>query len=145
MAIPIPSPLIEFILLGPQDDRRQIQDSPILGDVWVEFGKTPSKALDLLISPYRGMHAGRVAAEIYRRVQDDPPVGVQLLSFKGTKEPSITDWDKLVVVSVGRSVRVQLFDNKGTADNTFDETKVHGLKGALKGLWPPHVLSDAEK
>lgn len=60
----IPSPLVEFILLGPLDDRRQLQDSPILGDVWVEFGKRPSEALDLLIAPYRGQHAGSVAAAI---------------------------------------------------------------------------------
>lgn len=64
MAIPIPGPLVEFILLGPLDDRRQLQDSPILGDVWVEFGKKPSERLDLLIAPYRGEHAGSVAAEI---------------------------------------------------------------------------------
>jgi len=64
MAIPIPSPLVELILLGPLDDRRQLQDSPILGDVWVEFGKNPSGRLDLLIAPYRGEHAGSVAAEI---------------------------------------------------------------------------------
>ena len=64
MAIPIPGPLVEFILLGPLDDRRQLQDSPILGDVWVEFGKKPANRLDLLIAPYRGEHAGSVAAEI---------------------------------------------------------------------------------
>lgn len=62
--IPIPSPLVEFILLGPLEDRRQLQDSPILGDVWVEFGKNPAAALDLLISPYRGHHAGVVADKI---------------------------------------------------------------------------------
>src|SRR5262245_13848432 len=62
MAILIPSPLVEFIILGPLDDRRQLQDSPILGDVWVEFGKNPGGTLDLLISPYRGEHAGAVAA-----------------------------------------------------------------------------------
>ncbi|HKY05431.1 MAG TPA: S8 family peptidase [Blastocatellia bacterium] len=65
MAITIPTPLIEFILLGPLDDRRQLQDSPILGDVWVEFGKRPGEALDLLIAPYRGQHAGEVAAIIH--------------------------------------------------------------------------------
>jgi serine protease AprX len=62
--IPIPSALVEFILLGPLDDRRQLQDSPILGDVWVEFGKSPADALDLLISPYKGQHAGYVASTI---------------------------------------------------------------------------------
>ncbi|HEX8719618.1 MAG TPA: S8 family serine peptidase [Pyrinomonadaceae bacterium] len=62
----IPSPLVEFILLGPSDDRRQLQDSPILGDVWVELGKNPSEQCDLLIAPYRGRHAGEVAAKIYK-------------------------------------------------------------------------------
>jgi serine protease AprX len=37
MPIPIPRTLVEFILLGPEDDRRQLQDSPILGEVWVEY------------------------------------------------------------------------------------------------------------
>ena len=35
MAIEIPRALIEYILLGSGDSRRQLQDSPILGDVWV--------------------------------------------------------------------------------------------------------------
>jgi subtilisin family serine protease len=64
MAIPVPSPLVEFILLGPLDDRRQIQDSPILGDVWVEYGKQPGARLDLLIVPFRAEHPGAVAAMI---------------------------------------------------------------------------------
>ncbi len=49
--IPIPSPLVEFILLGPLKDRGQLQDSPILGDVWVEYRKIPqnlSTCLSLL-------------------------------------------------------------------------------------------------
>lgn len=71
MAISIPSPLVEFILLGPTDDRRQLQDSPILGDVWVEFGKRPADALDLLIAPYRGQHAGTVADAIDRGLERD--------------------------------------------------------------------------
>ncbi|HEX6732268.1 MAG TPA: hypothetical protein VF074_19785, partial [Pyrinomonadaceae bacterium] len=62
--IQIPIPLVEYILLGPEDDRRQLQDSPILGDVWIEFGKNPDKRLDLLIAPYRGEHPGDVAAAI---------------------------------------------------------------------------------
>jgi serine protease AprX len=71
MAIPIPSPLVEFILLGPSDDQRQLQDSPILGDVWVEFGKNPADALDLLIAPYKTEHAGTVAAAIDVGLEDD--------------------------------------------------------------------------
>ena len=51
MPIKIPRSLVEFILLGPEDDRRQLQDSPILGDVWVEFAKNPAQRLELLITP----------------------------------------------------------------------------------------------
>ena len=28
--------LFELVLLGPTSDRRQLQDSPVLGDVWIE-------------------------------------------------------------------------------------------------------------
>ncbi len=72
MAIKIPSPLIEFILLGPLDDRRQLQDSPILGDVWIEFGKRPNERIDLLIAPYRGQPAGVVATIIDKEIHPDP-------------------------------------------------------------------------
>jgi hypothetical protein len=61
MAIEIPRALVEFILLGPEDDRRQLQDSPILGDVWIEFARAPAEKLELLITPYREQAAGTVA------------------------------------------------------------------------------------
>ena len=61
MPIKIPRSLVEFILLGPEDDRRQLQDSPILGDVWVEFAKNPAQRLELLITPYKETSAGAVA------------------------------------------------------------------------------------
>jgi serine protease AprX len=61
----IPGSLIEFVLLGPTDDRRQLQDSPILGDVWIAFGREPGKRHDLLITPVRTQPAGRIAAAVY--------------------------------------------------------------------------------
>jgi hypothetical protein len=64
MAIQLPRSLVEFILLGPEDDRRQLQDSPILGDVWIEFAKNPGVALELLITPYKEQAAGTVAFEL---------------------------------------------------------------------------------
>ena len=74
--IQIPSPLVEFFLLGPVEDRRQLQDSPILGDVWVQFGKEPKKPADLLVSPYKGQHAGVVAESIDAGVapNNDPQI-----------------------------------------------------------------------
>lgn len=62
--ISIPTQLVEFMLFGPLEDRRQLQDSPILGDVWVNFGKKPADRLHLLISPYLDQHAGAVAKKI---------------------------------------------------------------------------------
>ena len=67
MAIEIPRALVEFILLGPEDDRRQLQDSPILGDVWIEFAKAPHKSQELLITPYKEYSAGIVASELSAR------------------------------------------------------------------------------
>ena len=69
MPIPIPRTLVEFILLGPTDDRRQLQDSPILGDVWIAFAEHPAESLDLLITPHRTQPAGRVAAKIAGRIE----------------------------------------------------------------------------
>lgn len=56
--------LVDLILLGPAGDRRQLQDSPILGDVWLAFGAKPDRRMDLLITPYREYPAGPVAKEI---------------------------------------------------------------------------------
>jgi serine protease AprX len=64
MGITIPRSLVEFILLGPEDDRRQLQDSPILGDVWVEFARNPGSKVELLITPHKEQAAGLVAARL---------------------------------------------------------------------------------
>ncbi|HLL77845.1 MAG TPA: S8 family peptidase [Pyrinomonadaceae bacterium] len=61
--------LVELVLLGPMNDRRQLQDSPILGDVWVAFAVKPSEPMDLLVTPYRERPAGPVAASIARSVR----------------------------------------------------------------------------
>jgi serine protease AprX len=61
--------VVEFVLLGPTHDRRQLQDSPILGDVWAAFAATPAAAVDLLISPNRTEAAGPVATALARRLR----------------------------------------------------------------------------
>jgi len=45
-----PRALVDLILLGPAGDRRQLQDSPVLGDVWLAFAAKPDKRMDLLIA-----------------------------------------------------------------------------------------------
>lgn len=69
MAIEVPRGLVEEFLLGPPDDNRQLQDSPILSDVWIAFSRTPDRPLDLLITPYRGAVANVVAMTLSNRVQ----------------------------------------------------------------------------
>src|SRR5688572_24227216 len=61
--------LVDLVLLGPTHDRRQLQDSPILGDVWLAFANKPAQPQDLLMSAYRTRPAGPVAALVSERVQ----------------------------------------------------------------------------
>ena len=69
MPVEVPRSLVEFILLGPEDDRRQLQDSPILGDVWIEFAKKPGQALELLITPYKEESAAAVASSLVKQIR----------------------------------------------------------------------------
>jgi serine protease AprX len=68
MAVPIPRSLVEYILLGPEDDRRQLQDSPILGDVWIAFAAHPGEPQDLLITPYKSEPASSLALELATQI-----------------------------------------------------------------------------
>ena len=61
--------LVELVLLGPTNDRRQLLDSPILGDVWIAFAAKPTMPMDLLITPHRERPAGPVAVLIADRVR----------------------------------------------------------------------------
>jgi hypothetical protein len=64
----IPGALVDLVLLGPADDRRQLQDSPVLGDVWLAYANLPGSQLDLLITPHKKTTAGGVAREISQQL-----------------------------------------------------------------------------
>lgn len=68
-SVSIPRQVAELVLLGPTYDRRQLQDSPVLGDVWLAYAATPTKALDLLIEPHWKRTAGQVAIELDDRLR----------------------------------------------------------------------------
>jgi serine protease AprX len=78
VAIAVPRALVDHILLGPPDDRRQLQDSPILGDVWTAFARQPDQAQELLLTPFRTETARSVAiaieGQLHRSAADDPNV-----------------------------------------------------------------------
>ncbi|MBD3297186.1 MAG: S8 family serine peptidase [candidate division Zixibacteria bacterium] len=62
--------LVELILLGPEGDRRQLQDSPLLGDVWIAYADKPNEAMDLLITPHKSQSAGTVARALATRIRE---------------------------------------------------------------------------
>jgi len=62
--------LVELVLLGPTNDRRQLQDSPVLGDVWIAYAVKPADAIDLLITPHKTQAAGPVAVRIAKRLNE---------------------------------------------------------------------------
>jgi hypothetical protein len=64
MQFKIPPDLAEYLLLGPTDDRRVLQDSPLLGDVWAAYAEDPGSIQDLLITPHKDATAAEVAGKI---------------------------------------------------------------------------------
>lgn len=83
--------LVEYILLGSGDSRRHLQDSPILGDVWIAYASDPFEPVDLLITSHKETTASKLAAEIHRQVsarrdatEGDPRVA-PLQSFVAAK------------------------------------------------------------
>lgn len=66
----IPADLVEHILLGPADDRRVLQDSPLLGDVWAAFALDPGLVQDVLITPHRRVTAALVASIIPKAIKE---------------------------------------------------------------------------
>src|SRR5262249_23555107 len=72
---PIPAALVEQILLGPADDRRVLQDSPVLVDVWLAYAADPASIQDLLITPHSEATAAEVAdciAKGLKRIERRP-------------------------------------------------------------------------
>ncbi|MDQ7249747.1 S8 family peptidase [Dongia sedimenti] len=88
MTIQIPRSFIERVLLGGPDERRQLQESPVLGDVWIKFGEHPDRKLDLLITPHRTKTASQVAKRLLDRLPDQ------------TEDPAIAFLQGIVVATL---------------------------------------------
>jgi subtilisin family serine protease len=121
--VAIPSSLVEFILLGPLDDRRQLQDSPILGDVWVWFGNNPGKRADLLISPHRDHHAGDVAHQLAMaivpklREENEPESAPDIAYLQGLIAARLT-FNEIATLVVPRT---KWWENKWPGEDTDEE------------------------
>jgi serine protease AprX len=122
-----------LILLGPTGDRRQLQDSPILGDVWIKYAANPRKQWDLLISPEKKFAAGAVAATIAKAVRKlrsktDPESNdsAQVACLQGLIAAKLT-FRELLQVIVPMTVwwndrRIQQQLAKGSPANTLTDT-----------------------
>jgi serine protease AprX len=91
MTIEIPRLFIEHVLLGSPNARRQLQDSPILGDVWIKFGDEPAKRQQLLITSHKSTTARAAATAIYRRMKPMKTATVADIGFlQGVVAASLT-------------------------------------------------------
>lgn len=61
MAHRLPPQIIDLLLLGAPERRRQLQDLPVLGDVWSYIAENPDVPPDLLIIPNRRYPTAEVA------------------------------------------------------------------------------------
>ena len=59
---------LETLIFGGGSSRRYTQDSPIMPDVWLEYGENPDQRLDLLLIPHNESRAGALARELRERL-----------------------------------------------------------------------------
>src|SRR4029079_10487974 len=55
----------------PEHQRRFTQDFPILPDVWIEYGKTPAKRVELLLTPHHDSDAAPLTRAVRERLAID--------------------------------------------------------------------------
>ncbi|HET7112803.1 MAG TPA: hypothetical protein VFI57_04130, partial [Pyrinomonadaceae bacterium] len=67
-AKPISREQLEDLIYRQNGLTRFTQDSPVLPDVWFEFGKNPNAKIDLLLNPHYEASPGRVAQVIEERL-----------------------------------------------------------------------------
>ncbi len=64
----------EILVYGSQATHRYTQDSPVLADVWIAYGKHPGQPQDVLLTPHFGSSAGQVARRLRERIRDDAQI-----------------------------------------------------------------------
>jgi subtilisin family serine protease len=148
--IQIGEKILAEVIFGGTGVRRFSQDSPILPDVWMEYGKNPDGTADLLLNPYMEESPGKVARVLSKRLQDDR----ERRQAGAKKAPGIAFNQSTVVARLyfGELVRVVLpmtrwwneyvWANNGENFNKFltDEgfrkeiaEKIHGQPQVKKG------------
>src|SRR6185295_9842377 len=68
-ATPLERKQLEQLIFGESQVRRFTQDSPILPDVWIEFGRRRGERVDLLLNPYRDVAPGELFKALKARLK----------------------------------------------------------------------------
>lgn len=100
---------LELLIFGTERSRRFTQDSPVMPDVWMEYGKYPDAYVDLLLTPHSESSAAELGQALRERLR---PRGLTMKTPSGTPgdEARITynesyvvaelDFDELVKVAL---------------------------------------------
>jgi serine protease AprX len=59
---------LEELIFGSEESRRYTQDSPVLPDVWMAFGKDPEADVDLLLTPHAQASASELGNALQKRL-----------------------------------------------------------------------------
>lgn len=60
---------LEQLIFGAELSRRFTQDSPILPDVWIEYGVNPGQRVDLLLNPFAELSPGKLFQALRSRLK----------------------------------------------------------------------------
>ncbi|MFN2467441.1 MAG: hypothetical protein ABR521_04815, partial [Gaiellaceae bacterium] len=61
---------LEELIFGTERYRRFTQDSPVMPDVWIRYGRDPSRRVDLLLTPHTTSSASELGFELQKRLGD---------------------------------------------------------------------------
>ena len=140
---PIPAALVDQILLGPADDRRVLQDSPVLGDVWLAYAADPSSLQDLLITPLREATAAEVAGQIAKGLKmigraPDRQRGAKIAYLQGITAAQLY-FDEVLRILVPLT---QWWHRQGI-DERLDDSRRESIRSCIHAILAPAGLRAA--
>jgi hypothetical protein len=96
---------LEELIFGSQKGRRFTQDSPVLPDVWIEYGMRPGERVDLLLTPHSEGFASELGHAIRERTESrdvartDRPNEARI-AYNESYVVAELDFDELVQVAL---------------------------------------------
>jgi serine protease AprX len=88
---------LEELIFGTERYRRFTQDSPVMPDVWIAYGKDPTQRVDLLLTPHTSASAGELGYELQRRLGD---AGSARVAYNESHVVAKLGFDELVKVAL---------------------------------------------